>query len=276
MIKIMVDSASDCRKSDSNCDLFIPLTVNIDGTEYLDGETLESNTFYDLLVNSEEFPKTSQPSPQRFVEIFEQIKESKEELIYISLSAGLSGTYQSAMLAKDIVDYDGIYVINSNTATHGIRFLLDYAKKLVSEEKSAIEIVDALEAVKGKVKIIAGLDTLEYLQKGGRLSKTAAAVGELANIKPLITLSEDGKVNAYCKCLGPVRAIKHIMNDIELYEIDESFPFYTIYTMGEEHTEKLESKLIAKGYNVKGRLQVGSTIGAHIGPGAYGVVFVAK
>ena len=276
MIKIMVDSASDCRLENANCDYFIPLNVNIDGNEYLDGEKLDSDQFYTLLTNTNEFPKTSQPAPQRFVDIFEKVKSDGDELIYLSLSAGLSGTYQSAMLAKEIVDYDGIYVVNSNTATHGIRFLLNYAKQLVEANESAESIVEKLDVLKTKIKIIAGVDTLEYLAKGGRLSKGAATVGEVANIKPLITVNEEGKVDSYRKCIGVVRAIKHIMCDFESCELDPDFPIYTIYTYGEENVEKLEKKLAQKGYKVENRHQIGSTIGAHIGPEAYGVIFVTK
>lgn len=276
MIKIMVDSASDCRASDSKCDFFAPLTVSINGCDYLDGETLDNDTFYKLLTTSEEFPKTSQPAPQRYVEDFEKIKEANDELICITLSAGLSGTYQSAMLAKDIVDYDGIYVINSNTATHGIRILVEYANKLIEEGLSAKEIVEKLEDLKGRIRILAGLETLEYLYKGGRLSKTAATVGEMANLKPLITLDGEGKIDAYRKCIGVNRALIAIVKDFCSTEVDEDFPIYTVYTLGSENTQRLEEKLASKGYEVNGRYQVGSTIGAHIGPGAYGVIFVTK
>lgn len=276
MIKIMVDSASDCRVNDSKCDFFAPLTVSINGNDYLDGETLDNDTFYTLLTTSEEFPKTSQPAPQRYVEDFEKVKEAGDELICITLSAGLSGTYQSAMLAKDIVDYDGIYVVNSNTATHGIRFLLEYANKLVEEGFDAKTIVEKLEDLKGRIRILAGLETLEYLYKGGRLSKTAATVGEMANLKPLVTLNEEGKIDAYRKCIGVNRALIAIVKDFCSTEIDEDFPIYTVYTLGSENTERLEEKLASKGYVTNGRFQVGSTIGAHIGPGAYGVIFVSK
>ena len=276
MIRFMVDSASDCSIKDSKVDYLVPLTVNVDGTEYLDGVTMDSNQFYTMLENCTEFPKTSCPAPQRFVEMFEQVKEANDTLIYISLSAGLSGTYQSAVLAKEIVEYDNIYIVNSASASHGIRILLEYGQKLASEGMDAEAIVEKMEQLKTRIKIIAGVDTLEYLCKGGRVSKTAATVGELANIKPLITITDEGKVDAYCKCLGVVRAIKHIFCDFGSLELDENFPLYSVYTNGEENVEKLEKKLTTKGYTISDRKQIGCTIGAHVGPEAYGLIFVCK
>ena len=135
---------------------------------------------------------------------------------------------------------------------------------------------NAYKKLKTRIKIIAGVDTLEYLCKGGRVSKTAATVGELANIKPLITITDEGKVDAYCKCLGVVRAIKHIFCDFGSLELDENFPLYSVYTCGEENVEKLEKKLTTKGYTISDRKQIGCTIGAHVGPEAYGLIFVCK
>ena len=137
MIKILVDSASDCRKEDGIYDLFVPITVNIDGVEYADGIDLDADKFYELQKNAKEFPRTSQPSPQQFVEIFEKIKADGDELIYLCLSSQLSGTYQGALIAKDMVDYDGIYVVDTLGATHLIGILARYARDLINQSVSA-------------------------------------------------------------------------------------------------------------------------------------------
>lgn len=276
MIRIMVDSASDCGKEEGVYDLFIPLAVNIDGREYLDGVDLDADRFYALLAESKEFPKTSQPAPERFLDGFEQVKEAGDELICFALSSALSGTYQSACIAKSMVDYDGIHIIDTKTATHMIHVLARCAAQRIREGASAGEIVRECEELKGKVKALAGLDTLEYLYRGGRLSRTSAAVGSIAGIKPIITVTEDGRVANCGKAIGVARAIKTMTDKLETYELDERFPVYTLYSSGTDNCEKLEEKLRESGYALGGRLQVGSTIGAHIGPGAYAMIFVVK
>lgn len=275
MIKIMVDSASDCRNNEIY-DMFMPMAINIDGKEYLDGKTMDNETFYSLLTTTKEFPQTSQPSPGDFAEYFEQVKETGDELIYFAISSGLSGTYQSANIAKDMVEYDGIHIIDTRTASHMIGLMAKYAKKLISEGKSAEQIVEICEALKGRIKIFAGLDTLEYLKRGGRIGKASALVGTLANIKPIIAVSEEGVVDPAGKALGVPRAIQMIVDKVKEYEIDETFPICSLYTYGEENVEKLEKKLAAEGYETAERLQIGSTIGTHVGPGVYGVFFVSK
>lgn len=276
MIKILVDSASDLAAEKNAYDYFMPIKVSLDGKEYRDGVDLDADTFYDLLVKSEEFPHTSQPSPQDFVEVFDKVKENGDELIYIALSSALSGTYQGAVLAKNMVDYDGIYIVDSKTASHGISVIVKYAARLISEGLGAAEIAEKCRELVSRVKIFAGADTLEYLYRGGRLSRTAATLGKIADIKPIVTLSEDGSVAAIGKCLGKGRAMQFIVDKVSKFGLDSDFPVCSLYTFGEENCLALEDKLAQSGYEVKSRLQVGSTIGAHIGPGVYGVLFVAK
>ncbi len=275
MIKIMVDSASDCR-NDEIYDIFVPMAINIGGEEYLDGKTLDNETFYDLLTTTKAFPQTSQPSPGDFTEYFETVKNDGDELIYFAISSGLSGTYQSANIAKDMVEYEGIYIIDTKTASHMIGLLAKYAKKLIVEGKDAKEIVTLCEELKGRIRILAGLDTLEYLKRGGRIGKASALVGTLANIKPIITVSEEGVVDSVGKALGVPRAIQMIVDKVKEYEVDENFPVCSLFTYGEENVEKLEKKLASEGYRTMERLQVGSTIGTHVGPEVYGVFFVTK
>ena len=277
MIKLLVDSSSDYRKPDGVCDYFVPLTVSLGDSNYKDGVDLDADTFYNMLTSTKEFPKTAQPSPQDFADIFEEVKESGDELICILLSSALSGTYQSAMIAKSMVEYDKIYLIDSLTATHMIGVLAEYAAGLIREGLPAPEICEKCDAIKGKIKAIAGIDSLEFLYRGGRLSKTSATVGSVANIKPIITVSEEGKVDNIKKLIGRKKATSFIISQMESMQPDDSFPMYSIYTFGEENTAHLEKKLYEEtGYVVKERVQVGPTIGSHIGPGAYGIIFVTK
>lgn len=278
MIRFLLDSSADYSASELkelNMEL-VPITITIGGKSYRDGIDISKDELYEMLMESGEFPMTSQPSPQDFLDIFEDVKEKGDSLIYFSLSSGLSGTFQSAMLAKNMVEYDDIYLVDTLSATRAIRILVEYACKLRDEGKDAATIAAELDTFKSRVVILAGLDTLEYLYKGGRLNKATAAVGELANLKPIITVNKEGKIGVPGKALGRNKALASLTKMITEKGIDTSFPVYSIYAYGEENTEKLEQKLEAAGVSVTKRLQIGATIGSHIGPGAYGLIFVEK
>lgn len=275
MVKIMLDSSSDGIHTHPH-DYYIPLTVDIAGKCYKDGVDLRPQRFYKLLTSTQEFPKTSQPSPEDFIPYFEEVKANGDELIYLTVSSALSGTYQSGNIAKQMVEYDGIYIVDTKTVTHMIGLLARYADQLRSEGLSAPEIVEKLLALREKQVIFAGLQTLEYLYKGGRLSRTSAAVGSIANIKPIVTLSKEGKVDSFAKAIGVKRAISTIVKHVQEYEIDENFEVWILYTVDEENCDALEAALTAAGVSISGRMQAGPTIGSHVGPGVYGITFIAK
>lgn len=278
MVRILVDTSSDYSIEElklRNIEL-ISLNITVEDKSYRDSVDITRNEVYDMLINQGLFPKTSQPSPQDYVEIFEDVKEKGDSMVVITLSSALSGTYQSALLSKDMVDYDEIYVVDSLSATHGIRHLCEHACDLRDQGADAATIAKEVDALKSRIVILAGVDTLEYLCRGGRVSRAAAAVGELANVKPIITVTEEGSVAVTAKCLGRNKAIASLVKSISSYEIDDNFPIYTVYAVGEENTEKLEEKLSAAGITTGPRLQLGATIGVHVGPGAYGVMFIKK
>ena len=278
MVRILVDSSADYTAKEVealNMEL-VSINITLNDKNYRDGLDITKDELYQMLLETEAFPMTAQPSPQDFLDVFEDVKEKGDSLVYLSLSSGLSGTFQSATLAKSMVEYDEIYLVDTLSATRAIRIMAEYACKLREEGKTAAEIASALEDFKSRVVIYAALDTLEYLHKGGRLSKAAAAVGELANLKPIITVNAEGNIAVPAKALGRNKAIASLVKMITEKGIDTSFPAYTLYAYGEENTEKLEQKLEAAGVSVTKRLQIGATIGCHVGPGAYGLIFVTK
>lgn len=278
MIKIMVDTSADYtveETKEKGIDL-LPIHITMGDKDYRDAYDLTKEQFYELLTESDEFPKTSQPSLQDLLDAFEAAKENGDELIYITLSSALSGTYQSAVLAKNMTEYDKIYLVDSLTATHLVRVLADHAKKMADEGATAEQIVEELESLKGRVKVFAALDTLEYLYKGGRLSKTSAVLGEMARIKPLITVNEKGEVAVVGKCMGKNKAITTLLKMIGERQIDTSFPCYSVYTKGLENSEVFEKRVEESGIEITERYQIGATIGAHIGPGVFGLIFVEK
>ena len=278
MVRILVDTSSDYsieELNSRNIEL-IPLNITVEDKSYRDSVDVTRNEVYDMLINQGLFPKTSQPSPQDYVEIFEDVKEKGDSMVVITLSSALSGTYQTALLSKDMVECDDIYVVDSLSATHGIRHLCEHACKLRAEGADAATIAKEVDELKSRIVILAGVDTLEYLCRGGRVSKAAAAVGELANVKPIITVTNEGTVQVTVKCLGRNKAIATLVKNISDYDIDETFPIYTVYAVGEENTAKLEEKLAGVGIQTGPRLQLGATIGVHVGPGTYGVMFIKK
>lgn len=278
MIRLLVDSSSDYSMEElkhKNIEL-VSLSVMLDNKSYLGGVELIGDSFYELMETCGDFPKTAQPSPQVFLEIFEDAKEKGDSVICILLSSALSGTCQSAHLAKNMAGYDNIYIIDSLSATHPIKVMMDYAVRLRDEGKSAEEITAAVEDLKSRVRIVAGVDTLEYLCRGGRLSRASAAIGELANLKPILTVTHEGTVTVIGKCLGRVKALNYLVKYLEDKKLDPDFPIYSVYTYGTDNCEKLEAKAAKENYSILERLQIGSTIGAHVGPGAYGFIFVEK
>ena len=278
MIKFLVDSASDYSLEEAKEQgiEFVSLKVSINNQEYLSGVNLNSDQFYEELITSSEFPKTSQPSPQQFIEIFEKVKADNDELICVLLSSGLSGTFQSANLAKQMVDYDKIYLIDSLMATHMIGILVQKGKEMVDEGYDAASIAEELNNFKSKIKVAAVLDTLEYLCMGGRLSKVQATIGELAKLKPAVSVNDKGEVYVMAKNLGINKSTTYLINCLKEAELDENYPMYSLYTYGDANPIKFEEKLAKNDFKVAGRLQVGSTIGAHVGPNCFGILYVVK
>ena len=220
---------------------------------------------------------TSQPSPQEFLDIFQEVKEAGDDLVCILLSSHLSGTCQSARLASQMMDYeDHIFIVDSRAATYNIKVMADYALELVHDGLSAAEIAERLEAFKSRVHVVAMIDTLEYLRRGGRIGKAAAVVGDLARIKPVIYVTPEGEIGLAGKALGKNKAVNMILKWIGEHPLDESFPAYSIYSYGTENSEVFEERLSREGIRFDERLQIGATIGTHIGPGAFGFVYVEK
>lgn len=275
MVKLLIDSASDCQSAQLH-DYFIPITISLEGREYRDGLDIDKDTFYSLLTSTKEFPKTSQPAPQHFLDIFEQVKENRDELVYLCLSGTLSGTYQSAQIAKDMAEYDKIYIVDTHSVTHGIHILAMEARNMITAGASGAEIAERCRQLSGKIRIFAGVDTLEYLYRGGRMNRSSAVVGEIANIKPILSINAEGSVVPVAKAIGLQRAIATIVKKLEQLQMDPAYPLWSLVTVEEENAGKLEDALVKAGYPSTGRMQVGSTIGAHVGPGLYGILFVEK
>ncbi len=281
MIKLMVDSAADISKQESEKlgIIMLPMVITIDNEEYYDGVNLLPNEFYEKLIESTSFPKTALINSFRWEEAFENNLGVDDEIIVITISSKLSGTYQSALQASE--KFNGrVHVVDSLNAAVGERLLCLYALRLIEEGVSAKEIVTQLEEKKDKLKVIAMLGTLEYLKKGGRISSAVAFAGELLSLKPVV-----GIVNGEVKLLGKAMGSKkscNLLNKLiqESKGIDFSMPLGTLWSgLGTELLEKYirDSATLWQG-NIGGlqKYQLGATIGAHVGPNAIGVAFFEK
>ena len=278
MIRIMIDSGSEYLPKEAQAKGIevLPIVTNVGGNDYRDGFDLGRDEFFELLEETGQFPTTSQITPHVFAAKFKEALDAGDEVISIIFSSALSGTYQNACMAQAMVGNEGIYVIDSLTATYPISIMADYAAKLRDEGMSAAQIVEAIEGLKGSAKVIAMVDTLEYLQRGGRIPKAAAKIGEAAKLKPVISVTEKGDLAMISACLGRKRAFDTIMKQLESIEIDDRFPVYAIYSYGTKNCERLEVRLQEAGISVTERRQIGYVIGSHIGPNACGVVYVEK
>ncbi len=273
MVRIITDSAADFspRELEQLNITCIPLKVMFGDTEYEENISLSKDQFYELLLSNEDLPKTSQASPQILMDLFEEAHAQGEEAIYITLASALSGTYQTAMMTRSMLDYDTCHVFDSRNATGGQRMIVEYAVKLRDAGKSAAEILEALEDVRDRVVLYACIDTLEYLYKGGRISQTVYKLGTLANIKPIISVEADGSIAIPAKAMGMRKGMdilcKHLQNP------DPDFPVYAMYT----NTRSVAETLAQKMGNVDDEhiIQVGAAIGSHVGPDACGLVFIA-
>ncbi|CCY06135.1 MAG: DegV family protein [Eggerthellaceae bacterium] len=278
MIRILIDSGSEYLPKEAQAKGIevLPIVTNVGGNDYRDGFDLGRDEFFELLEETGQFPTTSQITPHVFAAKFKEALDAGDEVIAIILSSALSGTYQNACMAQAMVGNEGVYVIDSLTATYPISILADYAATLRDEGMPAAQIVEAIEELKGTAKVIAMVDTLEYLQRGGRIPKAAAKIGEAAKLKPVISVTEKGDLAMISACLGRKRAFDTIMKQLESIEIDDRFPVYAIYSYGTKNCERLEVRLQEAGISVTERRQIGYVIGSHIGPNACGVVYVEK
>ena len=279
MIRIITDSAADLEpweyeKYKITC---IPLTVMFGEAEYRENVNLSKDGFYELLLSSENPPKTAQSSPQVLMDLFEEAHAAGDGAIYITLSSALSGTYQNAVMTKNLLGYEDCFVVDSLNATGGQRLIVQHAAKLRDEGKSAEEIIAGIEDIRSRITLFACIDTLEYLYKGGRISQTVYKLGTLANIKPIITVEKDGGIGIPAKALGMRKGIDHQCRQVSAIPVDPEFPFYVMYTNKREVARELAKKLESIGLTVdeEHTIQVGAAIGSHIGPDACGLVYAA-
>lgn len=275
-VKIIVDSTADLPEGIAERLTVVPLSVRFGDEEFIQGVDITNRQFYEKLVESDVLPTTSQATPYQFEQAFSQAVEAGDMVVCITLSQKLSGTYQSAMVAA--ADFPGqVYVVDSESVAIGAGILTQLALALAEQGKTAQQVYDCLLEERKKIRVLAMLDTLEYLKKGGRISKTVAFAGELLQLKPVVSL-ESGEIKMLGKARGSKQANNLLVQLIgKVGGVDFSRPLLLGYT---GLSDVLLQKYIRDSATLwEGQTQqlpqtiIGSVVGTHAGPGAVAVAF---
>lgn len=272
---------------DSTCDLSIeeierlgllraPLTLHWDGKEYCDGVDMSPAKFFERLVGSNTLPTTSQVPVPVFEDLFRQVVGAGDEAVVMTLSHNLSGTYQSATIARESLEdqADRIHLVDNGTASLGSMLLVDEAVRMRDSGSTASEIVERLNDIKGRLAIYACVETLKFLHKGGRLSAGAAVVGTLLSVKPVLCI-EDGLISVANKVRGNAAAYSWLAAKMAELGHDSDYPVVVGSTQCPELVTQFTSTVTAKtGIAFNRFCDIGTVIGTHIGPGTVAVAFI--
>lgn len=277
-VRIIIDSTTDLVPALKSRVSVVPLTVHFGDQEYIDGVTITHRQFYEKLIECDTLPSTSQATPDAFDRVFAQVQAAGESAVVLTLSSKLSGTCQSAMIAAR--EYENIYVVDSETAAIGAGILAELALQLADSGMAAKDIAAKLEQEKKNIRIIAMVDTLEYLKRGGRVSKTVAFAGGLLNIKPVLSVVA-GEIMMLGKARGSKQGNNLLVTEIEKAGgVDFDRPVLLGYTgLSDVLLQKYMEDSKALWAHSKTQLNttvIGSVIGTHAGPGAIAAAFFRK
>lgn len=269
MLHIITDSSAELSEEEATALSVevIPLTIVFDKQAYLEGAELSKDEFYQRLISGE-FPRTSQPSLTQFAEAFARTKG--EETLVLLISSALSGTTNAARLAKEDGNFTQVHIYETLCTTAMLRFLVEAAA--ANREKSAEEVIAILNDLRPRLRLYACLDTLEYLQKGGRIKKSVAFVGNLLGIKPIIELTSEGTVGMTGKARGQKKALLEISEQFRKEPLDPGYPVYYLQT-----DKDFPPRTLMELTGHEGKiLRICCAVGTHIGPNAAGIVYVVK
>lgn len=276
MVKILTDSSCTITQDEAKKIgvEVLPLGITFGSTGYKDGVDIDNEQFYKLLFEGKNYPHTSQPSPQELEERFGKAKEAGETLLFLPLSSKISGTYECALRVKEQGGFDNVYVYDSLCTTIMLEMLVEEAAKRM--DLPIDELIEYVDKLRKRAKLVAGIDTLSYLAKGGRLNTATAAIGSFLQVKPLITISEQGTIDVVGKALGAKAGIRSVSKQLDLSKVDTSYGIRFLYSYCKDNTLDLISKMELDPALVIEPRDLGPIVGAHIGPNAYGYVYVEK
>jgi DegV family protein with EDD domain len=270
-VKIIADSTSDfsIQEAEKLGIELVPLKVSFGDEEYIDKFTITNRQFYEKLKSSDVMPTTAQVSPQRFLDVY--AKYPSDDIVGIFLSHNLSGTYQSAMIAKEESGRKNVYPVDSASVTVGEALVVKQAIRLRDEGLSGKEIYEKINLLAKKVEMLAILDTLKYLVKGGRLSSTKGFVGNMLGIKPIVSV-KDGIISQYGQKRGMRNALDSAVRDIRaLPDYDPRMP------VGFSHADNMADVDYLRTHFRDGDVfDMGSVVGTHGGPRAIAIAYFRR
>lgn len=271
-IKIICESISDLPIDIKNVEI-LPVNITFDDKEYKAGVDIDTNEFYKMLRNSKAMPKTSQITYTTFKEVFEKYLSEGKKVLYLAGSSAASGTYQSAILAKNDIESDDLYVFDTYSISAGAGMLIYEASKMAENKEDINIIIKKLEEYKTKTNLFFSVDSLEYLQKGGRISGAKAVVGSMLNIKPILKI-EDGLVKECTKVRGSKKIMPTLIKELK-NACGEDFYDKIVYvgygddlSLRDELIQKVKEELNPKEILV---FQIGSCVASHSGPDVLGI-----
>lgn len=275
-IKLITDSTADLPSTiieKYNIEV-LPLIVNFGEESYYDGVDINFNKLLSKIKAEGVFPSTSQINPQRFQDCYKKYLDEGYDIISIHLSSNMSGTFQSACIAKELLERDNISIIDSRNVTSGLGVLVLKAARLIEEGKGLKDIEKEIISAIPKVKSSLAFTELEHLVKGGRLSKTAGFVGNILGIKPILAVQE-GEMIVLEKVRGSKKALKSILEHVDNNPYDNKEPFILLNAASEDILDTLRDALKEKGVDFI-EAEVGCVVGTHSGPRACGVFYIEK
>lgn len=276
-VKIVIDSGSDILKNEKGYEGIevLPIRLYFGDHEYIPGVNLNNKEFYDKLREVSKLPHTVQINPQEYYDVFKKIIDNKDQVLCITISSALSGTYNSALIARQEVDEKNIMVVDSSNAIVGFRALVDLAIEQVNLGKSLKEISDYLNKVKGKIRLMAVVDDLKYLKMGGRLKAAEYTVANFFRIKPILHVI-DGEVKSLTTSRGFKKGYEKIA-DLISEDVDYTKPIYVAHSDCPEKVDDfvavIKNKVTLNDFKAK---EIGPAIGTHTGPGIIGIMYFIK
>jgi len=278
MLRIITDTASDItveQARDMNVDI-ASLEITFEDGPAPQNTEEDFQRFYERLETCEKLPVTSRTAPEEYLKVFQQAKAAGDDVLVITLSSGLSGTLDSAKMAKEIADYDRIEIVDSRQAILTQRMLVEHAVKLREDGYELKEIAQRVKDMRDQVVVCGVVDTLKYLQKGGRIPASLAALGTLLRIKPVIVL-EDKILKQLGKARGHDAGVAMLYKRMEDDGFNKAYPVYFGYTSDREMGEKFMQKTKERYGLTQTRLfPVGGVIGTHCGTNCVAVAYVKR
>lgn len=282
--------AKICLVTDSTADIpkelleelevtIVPLKVHVGEETFLDGVTITSAEFYKKLPGLSSLPTTSQPSPADFADTYQALAEKYGEdvqILSIHLSAALSGTYQSAVLAKSMAEGLDIEVLDSKKASYALGQIVINVARAIRDGKSREECIRLAKRMIDGQQVYFIVDTLHYLQKGGRIGKASAILGTLLNVKPILSLDQEGEVYVFDKVRGTKKAVKRILDHLEAFAEGEPVQAAVLHSDlegGQAFMDQIQAQFHPEELVFS---ELGPVIGTHTGPGLIGVVMIKK